>query len=301
MKAFLTENQLNKLIYESQGYADVFDDLIDYVYDITSSYMNDNFNMSINYNEAEKTLYDRYGTYYELGTLTLNEKILNSFEITFTNEIVIKLIVSNEVDGAFVQDSLKYEDDKIQTLTVLLNILTFFDGKDNVYETLHHELTHAYEFSQTILKKDHPYDTINNELNKTISAKNDSIDKNILSIIYLMSNREINANISSLYARLKSAKANRYNYKDILKSSNIYLTLTNLDKLEKIFEKNKLNIVNSIYEFSKKSEYSDIFPSSKNLTLDRFKKRLIRAVKDKKEKVIKRVDKVISAYLQKNA
>lgn len=302
MKILITEKQLNKLLYEYKGYTDVFDDLVDFIYDTILSYMQDNFDLSLSVEEAESMLSQQFETDVEISRLTLNENILKSFEIDFTNEIVVKLFFSENIKGGFLTDSIKLNENKqIQTFSIALNIITFFDNKDEVYEALNHELTHAYEACQKVLKSKTPVETLANNTNKSIDFSTEEIDEDIDEVIYTMSPKEINANISSLYSRLKSANVNQTNYGDVVRSSNIYLTIRKLNALKRIFEVNKNNIVDKIYEYSKDPKHVGIFPSSNRASKESYKKRLIKVAEIKKQKIIKRIDRLLKAYFNKNA
>lgn len=309
MKVLINEQQLNYLLFEGQGYVDIFDDITEYLYDIVTSYVSKTFGLKDNYTSIIQNLPNQYENNEILDIIKLNEKVLSYFDISFTKEIIISLIYSNNSYGGFAINSVEIDDDiknnKVKSFKIILNIVSYLENKKEFYETVLHELTHAYETCQTIIKnsgdssnKNTPNKILRNKQRNT-ELVNNITDESVYNILYLMSKEEANANVSALYAVLQASNANRNNYKEIVKSSNIYLTLKNLDKLIEYINNNTYNIVDTLYNFSKKSDYADLLPSSKNLNISRFKKRLIRAINYKKENLTKRINKVINAYLQK--
>ena len=305
MKIIINKKQLNNIIYESKGHVDIFDDFIIYLYDYIYRLLRVSYNMSMTTEDAVEMLNREFNNddYTEITQMSFNDDLLKVFGINFVNKINVSLFYSNENLGGFNPNSIYINDNKISSFDIDLNIIIFFMDKDEAYDTISHELTHAYEACQTIYKKSNGNNSYienkKNIVNNTDSI--DDIDYNIKQVIYVMSSKEINANISSLYTRLKSLNANENNYENIVKNSGAYDNLKKLEMLKTIFNNNKMNIVNKIYEMSKLNKYRGIFPSSNKLNINRYRKKLIRAVEYKENKMKNKINRVIKYYLNKKS
>lgn len=295
MKVKINESQLNLIILETSGYVDNLYKLIDFIYTTYKKYIQTNFiqkygNDSVNFIEKQ------YRDQAIIASLSIDEEYLKQLDVSFTNNIKTFLGYYVEDHGYFSPDSMVLNNNKIQTFNIEISILDLiediYNGTKETYDTLQHELTHAYTLAQKYVKNglEHTKNNVNNEYNYSSNAY-------IKELQYALNYDEVNASVSGLYASLKAYNANRNNYNDIIAKSDIYIKYIILKHLKKIVKNNENNIVEEIMEYAKQNP--DSFPKPFN-NVEKYKQRIIDIINKKTLYIRNKIHKITYAYLSEN-
>ena len=101
---------------------------------------------------------------------------------------------------------------------------------------INHELVHAYELYQKILKKDDPFqgqDTFLNKISKILPKENQQMVNKFMHLIYLHLYFEINARISQLYQEMiEENVSTKEEFMETLKSSSVWNEVTRLEDFD---------------------------------------------------------------------
>lgn len=237
---------------------------------------------------------------YITKAITWAENIEIKVNIFNINEEDIKYLNIDEINeyhnGGFLPGDKLSENGKLNNLKIFIKGFSIYGEviSKNLYSTLYHEITHAFENYNRLKKNinglDYYYkntkygDLINNEYEDYNMSKFNDIN------YFLFSNVENNANVASAYGDLERIKSKRENFSTDIKETFPYKEY-NYYKYDIIPMLAKLD--NSYWE-----KFKDIaFTTNKiNQSTGRFKSDFIKSANYKLNDLLRGIGKVASQY-----
>lgn len=306
----ISREQYNRLtLSESQGVVpDYIYNLGKYIYEFLQGVIRNEFNfIKMDGFKSKKDFYLAMVKEFGEGTVPYEytiEKDIIDREAPGNddfNRCTVRLVVSTKYNGAFNKWNCTYENEyKVDKISIAVNMIRLIADPKTAYQTVIHELTHAYQFCKTIKKwgKKRTEMYYNNTYYNQDDDDEGTLKGYIDDFLYFKNGRELNAFLSALYATLEKYNANRNNWKEYLqKASSIDYSLSFFKDFKKRVENNENDIVGEIMKFTQNSEYADTFPSSRNMTKERYQKRLLAMVNNLIKDVVMKCYKVVGKYL----
>lgn len=151
---------------------------------------------------------------YIIGKIAQNKKYSNYIQgtkVRWSYSDYIKIVIDNDIEAnAYVNpDDYQYDGkrNRVRYITIGINpnALKFdANGIRQTYETLAHELSHAYDFIKAMTKNKGNGEAVTKS---TMSLDNSNL--NVTKLLYLLNPEEDRAVISSLFASLKAENVGR--------------------------------------------------------------------------------------------
>lgn len=164
-----------------------------------------------------------------------NQHIFNKDNFFFRDALFQFIIGKEKRDAQYVSSEVKIIDNKLYypIFNIWIDQKDIVYGRDNIKNTLYHEITHAYEDYRRLLNNDNSfrenYGKYSINLNMLLNSKN-SLNHNLFNVLYILSKTELNAFLGQAYNEIKKLSKDIRNYKQynkIYKRTEVYLNLFN--------------------------------------------------------------------------
>ena len=304
-KVILSENNA-KVLLEYAGYVNIWNRLIP----IISEQFKERCLIHAKENGLDvsgdiDSLYDIYKSMVDNNQITsvmqpfsiYSDDIKEYVPLKFCNlKRIIIMPTYKTSGGSFRPSQMSYNEETktFNLIVICLSPLLAFSKENKVLKNvLQHELTHAYEFMNKVVKKGYDY-AINNMNNRYYAGINHNNIVDELS--YILSKVEINAMISELWQFFLSHKTEDWFLTTEFKRSTIGKKMERIEVLKYWFE-NDIKYTKEVMKFLEDNpEHSDMFPKTRNNNVSSMQKRIVRALDFKLKYIKNKVNRLINRY-----
>lgn len=279
--------------------------IVDYMLDSINKKFGINKSKLSNASEEQihDMLFNHFGEDELVDEYTFNKQAVNGFfGINLFNSCTVFLICTDRMSACFLPTKTTYENDnKANELYFVVDMITLLTKQTGFYETMTHELTHAYQYCSIVMKRGKEYASDRKEYWSTGSPSEmmHETSKEIAWLAYYLSIDETNARIAQLYHTLEANNANEKNALNIAyEKGYISKIVTILEKYKANIEANKKNIVYDLIRASENPYFKNVFPSMKEFNPNKYRKRIVEVIQKRINYIKVKVNRIVKQYLQ---
>ena len=302
-RVILNENQVETLL-EYAGYVNVFERLTDIVVERFYERLIDNGMLNgFDLRNSNQEIIDAYrdALYNNKLKVPFRGIVVKPYDEANMNfcrlEHLYVLPRTDAMGGSFDPKKLSYNKEKnsFTYITIYVNpMLCLNDKNKKVLNTvIQHELTHAYEFMNRIVKngQEKTYDEFDNKYYSRPDS-NSIVER----LSYVLSKMELNAMISELWRYFLEQKTEGWFLSTDVKYSTIGKKYAEIEQLKYNFE-HDINNTYEVMEFIHMyPQYASMFPKTRNNNVYSMQRRIVRALDYKLNYIKNKVNRLIKRY-----